>query len=59
MVMKMRCEMCGASQAKTRPIQWRGNTMRACTNVYKINVRTGEKRSCYDIYGTADEEELA
>ena len=47
----MRCHMCGSSQAKTRPIQYRGNTLRACIDASKINVKTGERISCYSIYG--------
>ena len=49
----MRCEMCGASQAVTKAIQYRGNTMRACVDGGRINVKTGEKISCYQIYGVA------
>jgi ribosome-binding protein aMBF1 (putative translation factor) len=46
----MRCDMCGASQAKTKKIMWGGNMLRACTDGGKINVRTGERISCYQIY---------
>ena len=51
----MRCDMCGASQAKTKKIMRRGNILRACTDGHKINLRTGKKISCYDIYGGEEE----
>jgi len=47
----MRCDMCGASQAKTVKIVYRGHNFRACIDGSKINFRTGEKISCYSIYG--------
>ena len=47
----MRCDMCGASQAKTKPIIYRGNKMRACIDGGRINTVTNERISCYDIYG--------
>jgi len=48
----MRCDMCGASQAKTKKIMYKGkHPMRACVDGGKVNVRTGEQMSCYSIYG--------
>lgn len=47
----MRCDMCGASQAKTKSIIYRGNKMRACIDGGRINTLTGQKITCYDTYG--------
>jgi len=47
----MRCDMCGASQAKTKKIMYRGHQMRACTDGGKVNIKTGQLMSCYSIYG--------
>jgi len=43
--------MCGGSQARTKAIVFNGHEMRACTDGGKVNVRTGERISCFDIYG--------